>query len=72
MVFLPKKAPWLEAFDYELIAFPNGKHDDQVDALSQFLRALDYRPIEILPLKLYHSKRWLWAKSKEEKSGLTN
>jgi predicted phage terminase large subunit-like protein len=72
MVFLPNKAPWLEAFENELIAFPNGKHDDQVDALSQFLRALDYRPIEILPLKLYHSDRWLWAQSKEEKSGLSN
>jgi len=34
---LPNDAPWLDAFIAELRAFPSGKHDDQVDALSQFL-----------------------------------
>ena len=34
---LPAKADWLLAFRQELRAFPNGRHDDQVDALSQFL-----------------------------------
>ena len=43
-VYLPKKAQWLVAFESEVAAFPNGKHDDQVDSLSQFLRALDLRP----------------------------
>ena len=32
-VRLPKRAPWLEAFTAELLAFP-GRHDDQVDALN--------------------------------------
>ena len=68
MVFLPNNAPWLETFEKELIAFPNGKHDDQVDSLSQFLRSLDYRPVELQPLKLYESKRWLWAKTKEDQA----
>ena len=35
-VLLPKEAPWLEGFVSELLSFP-GRHDDQVDALSQGL-----------------------------------
>ncbi len=34
---LPVEAPWLGDFKSELLAFPNGRHDDQVDALSQLL-----------------------------------
>ena len=34
---LPTTASWLDDFLLECIAFPNGKHDDQVDALSQLL-----------------------------------
>jgi predicted phage terminase large subunit-like protein len=37
-VHLPKGAPWLGEFLSELLAFPNGRHDDQVDSVSQFLR----------------------------------
>jgi predicted phage terminase large subunit-like protein len=36
-IFLPKTAPWLEDFTAELLAFPGGRHDDQVDALTQAL-----------------------------------
>ncbi len=36
-VFLPKDAPWLGDFFDELLAFPKGRHDDQVDSVSQFL-----------------------------------
>src|SRR5216684_1105813 len=35
-ILLPKDAPWLDAFVAELLSFP-GRHDDQVDALSQGL-----------------------------------
>ena len=35
-VRFPRKAPWLEDFTAELLAFP-GRHDDQVDALTQGL-----------------------------------
>lgn len=31
-VFLPEESPWLDAFIDEAISFPNGNHDDQVDA----------------------------------------
>ena len=36
-LFLPKAAPWLAELQSELLAFPNARHDDQVDALSQLL-----------------------------------
>lgn len=42
-VRLPKAAYWLEAFKAESAAFPKGKYDDQIDSMSQALRALDYR-----------------------------
>lgn len=35
-ILLPKDAPWLDEFVHELLSFP-GRHDDQVDALSQGL-----------------------------------
>jgi predicted phage terminase large subunit-like protein len=34
---LPAEAPWLEQFQRELRAFPYGRHDDQVDSMTQFL-----------------------------------
>ena len=36
-VHLPKDAHWLGTFLMELLAFPNGANDDQVDSVSQFL-----------------------------------
>ncbi|MBA3519251.1 MAG: phage terminase large subunit [Rhizobiales bacterium] len=43
-VFLPRRAGWLEEFRSEILAFPAGRHDDQVDAFSQALnRAFNYR-----------------------------
>lgn len=36
-VLLPSTAPWLEAFRNETKAFPEGRHDDQVDSITQFL-----------------------------------
>jgi|GEM_PF-6104566 len=36
-VRLPQSAPWLDAFNAEILAFPHGRHDDQVDALSQLM-----------------------------------
>jgi predicted phage terminase large subunit-like protein len=34
---LPEDAPWLEDLRREVTGFPNRKHDDQVDSVSQFL-----------------------------------
>lgn len=33
---LPDHAPWLAAFEAELLGFPEAAHDDQVDAFSQY------------------------------------
>jgi predicted phage terminase large subunit-like protein len=36
-VLLPKQAPWPASYQAELITFPKGKYDDQVDSTSQAL-----------------------------------
>ena len=43
-ITLPRTAPWLQAFREELAAFPNGVHDDQVDAFVGCLTQLMQRP----------------------------
>lgn len=40
-MYLPKDASWLADFEKELLGFPNSRHDDQVDALSQLLNWAD-------------------------------
>jgi predicted phage terminase large subunit-like protein len=37
-VHLPASASWMEEFKKEILSFPKGKHDDQIDALSQALK----------------------------------
>lgn len=39
-ILLPREAPWLAPYVAELLAFPNGAHDDQVDSTSQALKWL--------------------------------
>lgn len=34
---LPREAAWLAGFEQEFFGFPDAKHDDQVDAVSQYL-----------------------------------
>jgi Terminase RNaseH-like domain len=36
-LFVPKNAHWLNDFMTEYLSFPKCRHDDQIDALSQFL-----------------------------------
>lgn len=43
-VWMPRDAPWLSILLNELLAFPNGRHDDQVDSISQFLNWAQNRP----------------------------
>lgn len=42
-VWLPKDASWLAEFERELLSFPHARHDDQVDALSQYIHWLKTR-----------------------------
>lgn len=36
-LFLPHNAPWIGSFLQEILGFPDGRYDDQVDALTLFL-----------------------------------
>jgi predicted phage terminase large subunit-like protein len=40
-LYVPTAAPWYPAFRSELLSFPAGKHDDQVDALGLIGQLLD-------------------------------
>ena len=48
-VYLPTEAPWLGAYIGELLAFPNGRHDDQVDATTYALHYLTSRRPRVEP-----------------------
>jgi predicted phage terminase large subunit-like protein len=56
-VFLPRQAPWLDDFRREVLAFPNGGYNDQVDALSQGLKRA-FVPLYVAPVQSY------WRRSK--------
>ena len=65
-ILLPQEAPWLAELERELLAFPNGRHDDQVDSMVQFLywageRARYQVPI-VAPIivKIARSPEWSW------------
>ena len=52
-VLLPETAPWLEDFLLEILSFPVGRYDDQVDSVSQFLTwASSERQYRITPIEL--------------------
>lgn len=48
-VMLPEHAPWLAAFEAELFGFPGAAHDDQVDAVSQYLNWVRERAGRVEP-----------------------
>lgn len=51
-VLLPNSAPWRDEFRTEMLAFPYGKHDDQVDALSQLMTwHYERRPKHVIGIK---------------------
>jgi predicted phage terminase large subunit-like protein len=56
---LPKNAPWLDDFLDEYLAFPNGKTDDQIDALSQFLNWQHERQREIFSVDWGWDDAWI-------------
>ena len=43
-VYLLNQAPWLGDLQAELLQFPHGRNDDQVDSISQFLNWIEQRP----------------------------
>ena len=42
-VLLPYQAQWLNDFKREILEFPKGKHDDQVDALTQLIARCTFK-----------------------------
>lgn len=49
-VFLPESASWLADYEHELLSFPLGAHDDQVDSTSQALEWLRSKSTNALPI----------------------
>jgi predicted phage terminase large subunit-like protein len=62
-VLLPREAHWLADFESELLAFPNGRYDDQVDALMLYLDWLSENETWLTPaitvLPIIISKPWI-------------
>ncbi len=44
LVFIPQQASWLDDYLHELMMFPSGRHDDQVDSTSQALAQMSFDP----------------------------
>jgi predicted phage terminase large subunit-like protein len=55
-VYLPARAPWLEAFKRELLSFPASTNDDQVDALSQLLTWIRNRTMNTVVQTHYRNR----------------
>ena len=51
-VFLPRSAPWLNDLRVEILQFPYGRHDDQVDSITQFLKWASKPPMQAYKVKL--------------------
>jgi hypothetical protein len=56
-VWLPESAVWVQDFVEECAAFPNGVHDDQVDAMSQALAKVGPRMRAVLETGLTEEQR---------------
>jgi predicted phage terminase large subunit-like protein len=52
-VHLPRDAPWISDFLNEVLAFPHGRHDDQVDPLSQFLAWVAFRAFQTQTISVF-------------------
>jgi predicted phage terminase large subunit-like protein len=55
-VYLPREVDWLDTLLLELLAFPNGQHDDQVDSVSQFLNWASFRKLYVGRVSLFGPK----------------
>ena len=65
-ILLPSEAPWLADFEKELLDFPGGRYDDQVDALLLFLEWFAqnehcHQPMTFCaPIIVRRESRWNW------------
>jgi predicted phage terminase large subunit-like protein len=66
-ILLPNEAPWLADFEKELLDFPGGRYDDQVDALLLFLEWFALNERYLLqsmticsPIIVRRERSWRW------------
>lgn len=57
-VFLPRYETWAHELVLEASAFPNGLHDDMVDAMVQMLLNYQYNPVTFLESMVQHDDGW--------------
>ena len=71
-LYIPAGSPWLADFRAELLSFPNGRHDDQVDAIGLIGQLLDImvKPAPPKPLKKARPTDW-WDRKDDRDDGVT-
>jgi hypothetical protein len=57
-LYVPADAPWLPDLRAELLAFPTGRHDDQVDALGLCGQLMDKFSPGIVPRPKDQEDAW--------------
>ena len=67
-VYLPRQAEWVHDFVEECAAFPKGKNDDDVDAMSQALNRLYYY-YAALPEKPKDKGHWMFDNGNNDDAG---
>jgi hypothetical protein len=65
-LYVPAGSPWLADFRAELLSFPAGRHDDQVDAIGLVGQLLDTM-VRPAPLKPVVRPRRDWWDRKEQR-----
>lgn len=65
-LYVPTEAPWLSDFRSELLSFPAGRHDDQVDALGLIGQLLDTIIVGQAPKKTEATKSSGYAPARSE------
>lgn len=66
-LYVPTTALWYPAFKSELLSFPSGKHDDQVDALGLIGQLLDQMIAGIKPKKAEPDKRDAYREARDDR-----
>jgi predicted phage terminase large subunit-like protein len=65
-LYVPTNAPWYPELRSELLSFPSGRHDDQVDALGLVGQLLDTMIAGIVPKKVEPDKRDSYREARDD------
>ncbi|MDQ8732590.1 phage terminase large subunit [Bradyrhizobium sp. LHD-71] len=68
-LYVPAAAPWLADFRAELLGFPAGRHDDQVDALGLVGQLLDRMVSAAKPQQIVRPMRDRWNSTRADAAG---